>query len=479
MSLVPPGIPATAGPDADATFDVVVVGAGVSGLAAARALALGGQRVVVLEARDRIGGRTWTDDPLGVPVDLGASWIHGIDGNPLWALAGCLGIETVEYTVGSFQFDGRPIAWHDPSGARVTDEVAAAFAADLRTVDRALPRVIADAPPPSTYAAAVDTVLSGLQWHGDRAARIREYMAHRSEDLCGAPVTVLDAHGLDEEHVPGDEVVFPGGYGQFARAFADGLDVRLATPVRSVTTTDAGVVVGLVGGGSVAARHAIVTLPLGVLQAGDVRFDPPLSPPVREAMGRLGMGAYDKVFLRFPHRFWGDDWVLRQQGPAGVDWHSWYDMSRVTGEPVLAALVGGAGARRLERLPDAMVVEEGTAALRRMFGDAVPEPTGAHVTRWAEDPFARGSYSYLHVGASPEDHDLLGTPVGPVQLAGEATWGDDPATVHGALRSGLRAAGRLLGHEVDPVSLADPIIPTTEHRSLVPAEDEWRGGRPL
>lgn len=437
--------------------DVVVVGAGVAGLAAARALALGGQRALVLEARDRIGGRTWTDSSLGVPVDLGASWIHGVDGNPLWALAPRFGIDTVECTVGSFQFDGRPIAWHDPSGRRLSAEESSAFVADLHVVDAALDAVVAHAPPPSTYAAAVDTVLRSLQWRGDRAARVREYTAHRSEDLCGAPVTVLDAHGLDEEHVPGDEVVFPGGYAQYARALAEGLDVRLSSVVRSVTQTDDSVFVGLADGTTVVARQVVVTVPLGVLQAGAVVFTPPLSAPVAGAIDRLGMGAYDKVFLRFPTRFWGDSWVLRQQGSAGVDWHSWYDMSRVTGVPVLAALVGGAGARRLETLPDAMVVDEGVAALRKMFGASVPEPEAFRITRWAQDPFSRGSYSYLHVGASPDDHDLLGTPSGRVQLAGEATWSDDPATVHGALLSGLRAAGRLLGTQVEPLSLADPL----------------------
>lgn len=437
--------------------DVVVVGAGVSGLAAARALVQGGRSVTVLEARDRIGGRTWTDDALGVPVDLGASWIHGVDGNPLWELAPALGIDTVEFTVGSFQFDGRPIGWHAPSGRRLTEAEAASFVADLHALDAALPEVVEHAPPPSTYASAVNAVLRDLRIDGDRAARVREYTAHRSEDLCGAPVTVLDAHGLDEEHVPGDEVVFPRGYGQYARALAEGLDVRLSSVVRAVRQSRDGAAVELADGRVVTAAAVVVTVPLGVLQAGAVTFEPPLGPEVLDAMGRLGMGVYDKVFLRFPERFWGDDWVVRQQGPAGVDWHSWYDMSRVTGEPVLAALVGGAGARRIESLPDALVVDEAVTALRRMFGPSVPQPDAVRITRWASDPFARGSYSYLHVGASPDDHDLLGSPSGRVQLAGEATWGDDPATVHGALLSGLRAAGRLLGHDVEPLSLAEPL----------------------
>lgn len=434
--------------------DVIVVGAGVAGLAAARALVLAGQDVVVLEARDRIGGRTWTDAALGVPVDLGASWIHGVDGNPLWELASAFGMDTVEFTVGSFQFDGRPIAWHDPAGARVADAAAASFVDDLRTVDRLLDGAVATAAPGVTYADAGETVLSSLGWSGDRAARVREYLAHRSEDLCGAPVADLDAHGLEEEHVAGDEVVFPGGYGQYAAALAEGLDVRTDVVVTEVDQNDERVLVTTADGSEYCAAQVIVTVPLGVLQAGDVTFSPPLSPPLLGAMDRLGFGVYDKVFLRFPTRFWGSDWVIRQQGSAGVDWHSWYDMSRATGEPVLAALVGGAGARRLEQLSDDAIVAEGLAALRWMFGEAVPVPEAVRITRWAADPFAHGSYSYLHVGASPADHDLLGTPDGRVQLAGEATWGDDPATVHGALLSGLRAAGRVLGRPVVAAELA-------------------------
>ncbi len=188
--------------------------------------------------------------------------------------------------------------------------------------------MVEHAPPPSTYASAVNAVLRNLRIDGDRAARVREYTAHRSEDLCGAPVTVLDAHGLDEEHVPGDEVVFPRGYGQYARAIADGLDVRLSSEVRAVRQSPDRAAVELADGTVVTAADVVVTVPLGVLQAGAVTFEPPLDPDVLDAMGRLGMGVYDKVFLRFPERFWGDDWVVRQQGPAGVDWHSWYDMSR-------------------------------------------------------------------------------------------------------------------------------------------------------
>ncbi|WP_323743181.1 NAD(P)/FAD-dependent oxidoreductase [Curtobacterium sp. VKM Ac-1395] len=436
--------------------DVIVVGAGIAGIATARALALNGVDVVVLEARDRIGGRTWTDDALGVPVDLGASWILGVDGNPLWSMAKSLDIETVEFSVGSFQFEGRPIAWHDPAGARLTEVPAGAFLADLHTVEDLLPAAVDAAPAGTTYADVVAGVVADLGWGDGRALRVEEYLAHRSEDFTGAPPAEIDAHGLDPDHLPGDQVVFPSGYQQYVTALSDGLDIRTEAVVTLVEQRDDEVRVTTADGSVSSAQHVVVTVPLGVLQAGDVRFDPPLEAPAADAVERLGMGVYDKVFLRFPVKFW-DSWVIRQQGAAGSDWHSWYDMSRATGEPVLAALVGGDSARRLERLSDDEVVAEGLAALRHMYGPDVPTPDAVRITRWAADPYTRGSYSYLHVGATVDDHDRLATPSGRVQLAGEATWSDDPATVHGALLSGLRAANRILDVEVSVDDLLSPV----------------------
>ncbi len=278
-----------------------------------------------------------------------ASWIHGVDGNPLWALAPAFGIDTVEFTVGSFQFDGRPIGWHalrspaDRGRGRVVRRRPA------RPRRRAA-RGVEHAPPPSTYASAVNAVLRNLRIDGDRAARVREYTAHRSEDLCGAPVTVLDAHGLDEEHVPATRSSSPAA--------------TASTPVPSptVSTSDCRRRSAPCGSPRIVPPSSSPTGPSSPPRTSSSPFRSAScrpgrsrssrhSPDVLDAMGRLGMGVYDKVFLRFPERFWGDDWVVRQQGPAGVDWHSWYDMSRVTGEPVLAALVGGAGARRIESLP--------------------------------------------------------------------------------------------------------------------------------
>jgi phytoene dehydrogenase-like protein len=197
-------------------YDTIVVGAGVSGLTAARLLAGSGQRVLVLEARDRIGGRTWTDRSDGLVTDLGASWIHGVRDSPLAEAVRAFGLPTVEFTVGAYQPDSRPIAYYDPAGRRLTDEAAGRFAADIHAVDARLALTVASSTLGSSYADVVEATLTRLDWDVDRLERVREYLRHRTEEQYGVWIGDLDAHGLDDDTVDGDEVVFPDGYDRLA-----------------------------------------------------------------------------------------------------------------------------------------------------------------------------------------------------------------------------------------------------------------------
>ncbi|PIJ00368.1 amine oxidase, partial [Leucobacter sp. OLES1] len=116
--------------------DTIVIGAGISGLSAAAELLRAGRSVVVLEARDRIGGRVHTEREDGRVTDLGASWIHGIDGSEVYAETEAAGMPTVEFTMGSYQAGGRPVAYYGPDGARLSDAAADAFIADVAEFDR-------------------------------------------------------------------------------------------------------------------------------------------------------------------------------------------------------------------------------------------------------------------------------------------------------------------------------------------------------
>lgn len=447
-------------------FDVVVIGAGVSGIAAARLLARAGRRVVVLEARERIGGRLHTERIGGRITDLGGSWIHGIDDSPVHAVASALGMPMVEFTVGSYQAGGRPIAYHGPDGRRLSSAAADAFIADVAAVDRRLVEVIAASSPGESYAdvsdAAVAAEAAAQGWDAERAERVTEFLYHRSEEQYGADATLLDAHGLDDDVPEGDEVVFPQGYDRLPAGLAEGLDVRLGHEVSLVRWSGAGVV-ATTPLGEFAAERAVVTVPVGVLRGGGLAFDPPLPEPVAGALGRLEMNAFEKVFLRFSDRFWEEDdgaggadvYAIRHQGDEAEWWHSWYDLTPLHGEPTLLTFAAGECARQTRDWSDERIVDSVMGVLRGLYGDRATDPTDVRITRWQDDPYARGSYAYMTVGSAPEDHELIATPLGEaasggavLHLAGEATWQEDPATVTAALCSGRRAAERILGEDL-------------------------------
>ncbi|MFJ2550315.1 flavin monoamine oxidase family protein [Microbacterium sp. NPDC087591] len=436
-------------------FDTIVIGAGMSGTTSARMLADAGQRVVVLEGRDRIGGRMHSDRSAGFPVDRGASWIHGIDDSPLWELVQALGIPTLEYTVGSFQAGGRPIENFDGDGRRLDDAETAQWVADVDAADAALAVEIASSSPGDTYLDVAERALDRSGFAPERIDELREFFRHRVEEQCGAWIGDLDAHGLDEDAIDGDEVIFPRGYDELPRRIGAGLDIRLDHTVTAVRRDADGVTVSTAQGDFTADR-VIVTVPLGVLKAGRIAFDPALPEEVTGPIERLGMGVFNKIFLQFPERFWNEDsYVVRALGEAGEHWHSWYDVSAVSGIPTLLTFAAGPFGRRMQALPDEEVVADVLVALRRLYGDAVGEPIAHWITHWGDDEFSIGSYSHLATGSSHHDHDALAGPVdGVLHFAGEATWGDEPATVGAAYYSGHRAAERILGRPVDLAAFA-------------------------
>ena len=168
-------------------FDTLIIGAGVAGLTAGRILARDGRRVAILEARDRLGGRVWTSRADGEVVDYGASWIHGIDGNPVADAVTAFGMRTLEFTVGSYQPDGRPIAYYSPTGSRLSDDDARRFSSDIHSFSDQLATIIATSDPKTSFGEAVERTLAQLKWDADRSMRVREFLRHRANNwVCGS-----------------------------------------------------------------------------------------------------------------------------------------------------------------------------------------------------------------------------------------------------------------------------------------------------
>ncbi|MDE2803868.1 MAG: FAD-dependent oxidoreductase [Gemmatimonadota bacterium] len=406
---------------------VLVIGAGIAGLAAASELrASGFADVVVLEARDRIGGRIWTANLGGtVPVDLGASWIHGVRGNPIAQIARRSGIET------------RPTDWDN---AVLHFHERGAPTSDTSDLDGFWTH--ADTRPRASLRSILDDY---LETHALSAGQ-RRYLEHllntTVEHEYGADLADLSLESVDGgSEYGGNDVLFPGGYGQIVEALSDGLEVRLGQAVTAIDHSGAQVVATTASGTSFEADRVVVTLPLGVLKNGLVSFSPPLPAAKRQAIADLKMGVLNKTCLLFEDVFWEPR--VEVIGYVGADrgrWAETLSLHPYTGQPVLMMFNAGAYGAEIESLADREIVAEATAALADMYGP-VPQPTNALVTRWGSDPWTHGSYSYVPAGSSFERYATLGKPIGDrVFFAGEATDPDHPATVHGAFLSGVRAA---------------------------------------
>ena len=282
---------------------VIVVGAGISGLAVANAFTYAGVECVVLEARERIGGRLHTVDLAGMPIDMGGSWIHHPLGNPLLAFAdqaqiSCRSGDPVPALTGYDCGEGRRLARAEveASLAMAYDEFPAAVE-DLRL----------ELGPLASAAHAIDAFLAGAALSSHESRRARQGLRAVIEaEAAGMSETQSLQWMWNEVEYGGHYfgVLPAGGYRSVVEAMAAGVDVRLGCEVTDVETTASGVRVRTAGGDLEEASHAVVAVPLGVLKRGSPRFTPGLPVHRVASIQRLGFGHFEKVSLRFDEPFW-------------------------------------------------------------------------------------------------------------------------------------------------------------------------------
>lgn len=426
-----------------AKADVLVVGAGIAGLAAARELIARDYSVIVLEGRDRIGGRIWSVDLDGQPVDLGAQWIEGIKSNPLYSFCRKHHIATAlsdnDESLAAFDVDGKPIPDHrlERDYEKIEDLLQAACELSERRD--------ADGAGDISFAAGLDA--AGLdQLHGVKR-RFADWVvnmivggdeADDSKNLSLAAV----AQRNEEDWTDGDYHVLPGGFSQITHSLAKDLDIRLNHVVDRIAYGGNGVEV-TTNRGVFRSDYAIVTLPLGVLKMGKVAFDPPLPKRKLDAIASLGVGVAMKIVLRFPKQFWPDEQFIGYVSDTPGQFVEWTNLSAYAKAPILSLWSHGDIARAMERQSDDQLKKTVMQTIRKCFVNA-PDPVAMKASRWASDPFSFGAYSNLPLGSSYDCFDALAEPVHDrLFFAGESTIRRYHASAHGAYFSGRREARRI------------------------------------
>lgn len=417
---------------------IIVVGAGASGIAAARQLHDAGHTVIILEARDRIGGRVWTDTRLdNIPLDLGASWIHGIDDNPVWELAQADNITT-------HPTDYDQTITYTADGAVVSADDFAQWEALLDDLLTRTEAIRDEAATDLSLREAFDMALAQMDVDDDVRPMIEALLMSGIENEYANQLERLSAYYWDEaDEFDGDDVVFPRGYIEVFQFLAQGLDIRLNQVVTDIEYSPKGATITTTTE-QFAADIVVVTVPLGVLKAQTITFSPTLPQRKWDAINRLDMGALNKVYLHFREVFWSDAqfFTIADDRARFVEWVNFYP---ITGKPVLMGFYSGRNQAMLEALSEAEIIAQALAALSELFDDVHSLFIDGIATRWGIDPFAYGSYSSYGVGSSPDDRQALSEPIGGVlYFAGEATRTDHPATVHGAVMSGYAVADMIL-----------------------------------
>ena len=436
--------------------EVLIVGAGVAGLAAARALHECGVEAVVVEARDRIGGRILTqrDPAIPVPIELGAEFVHG-SAPELKELIG-------EARLLSYDIEGRRY--------RVRGSTLEAVSDFYRQIDLVMKRLDAKRHPDRSFAEFLDGKPGGR-----RLALARKLTLQYVEGFHAADPALISERALADGGSPrGDEREMRMGRilsgldgvpGWLASGITD--RVRLSTAVTSVVWDERSVRVELRRGDGAAAsdveaRAAIVTVPLGVLRArpdepGAIRFEPALTMK-QGAIDTLEMGSVVRIALRMRERFWASERLAKRLGDESLDrlnflhggdgdfpvWWTTYPVH----SPLLVAWQGGVRARRLAERGSGEIAGAAVRSLAAIFRmsrrsvEQMIEGTWTH--DWEHDPFSRGAYSYARVGGADSSGRLAQPVRTTLFFAGEASDAEGRnGTVHGAIASGRRAAKQI------------------------------------
>jgi monoamine oxidase len=399
--------------------DIVVIGGGAAGIAAARRLHEAGRATVLVEARGRLGGRGWTIQAGGEPIDLGCGWLHSAEGNDWGKIAQAQGLI----------FDRSPPYWQRP---HVPIGLSPEAFRDFQSAMGAYFARLSDAAQRTADVAASDALDPAGRWNG----LIRSVLAY----ISGADAERLSARDFENYEDTGVNWRVVQGLGAAIARHGAGLDVLYDAPVTRIDHSGKRLRLET-GRGAISCDKAIVTIPTSVIAENENLFSPAL-PDKTEAAAGLPLGLADKLYLALDN---AEEFTRDTRLFGHTDRLTGSYTLRTYGRPQIECYYGASLAADLERGGDdaffACAREDLTRHLGSNFAKRI-RPLAVH--RWGADPFARGSYSFALPGKA-ECRQILAEPVeGRIFFAGEACSAHDYSTAHGAFRTGVIAAEQAL-----------------------------------
>ena len=413
--------------------DVIVIGAGISGLVAASTLTQKGANVIVLEAKNYIGGRIRTDRSLDVPFEFGAGWIHGPSkDNPIRNLA--------DRTNSSlFVTDDDSCELLNLSGNDIDEKL-------WEEIEEIWEEIMYDEINSDTKGSILDAInkYNSNIWSDPN---IRWVFSAYEEFNYGAPIHEISA-GLIKKMsgFPSADVIFVDGYDKIINLLAKNLQIQTNSIVKSVNYSSINNITVYTTSKNYVCDYVICSVPLGVLKFNSIEFKPALPRYKQDSIENVGFGTVTKLALKFKDQFWNSNvqyyfTVAKETGR----WPVWMNYRTFSKEKILMGLCMGEYAKKADLMSTEELIEDGLKVLKNVWEDDVGEVQNVLRTSWLNDPFTKGAYSFPKVDNSEEDFKNLAEPIdNRLFFCGEHTALEYLGTTHGAFFTGMRAAEELI-----------------------------------
>lgn len=428
----------------DINLPILIIGAGIAGIACAKKLQENGKKVIVLEAKSSIGGRINSKKIDSDIFDLGASWIHGIDDNPIWAITQENDIETTIFNYNNSQY------FHK-NGTLFSEKEVQEFEFYIDKIEEMLSQT-----QKISALDAIKEIIFSLPYLGNSFSEnyLKKLLLSFFERIANDPfATNLDLLSSNyknyEGYFQGNEVVFPQGYYQVVKSISKNTEIKLNIDVKTITYNNDYVEIIDSNDNFYTGSRVVVTVPLGILKKNHIEFRPPLSSDYIHSIQEIGFGSFNKVFFELeqplPFRLKSSVENISDFYWNDTDCFNILDLSKIYQKPTYLMLFGGDKSNFIDNSTDIEVSDFIFNSLQKQFDRIPNKPKKIIVTRWGVDPYSYGSFSFPSLNHTDDLIKILHKPIRKlIFFAGEHCSLKYAGTVHGAYLSGCEVAEKIL-----------------------------------